>query len=712
MPSNPPALGWYVEVDHPGGRTLRPTILDDIQWLPTLNDLPRVRVPVRRDETWLDPKWEDGQPMRVWKDGYQLPIEETDKVEMHPERAVLVGIGGVELETRVRKSIQAAEAHAEAETLVTNNTSYATNVDDPAPATTTDVPLQETDSTAEWQTALSRELDDLPETEPWYIENGKLKAHQTGFFVEAEDGSLVNGSTVTDSAFSGGEAVTVDDLAQDLEVTINVPYDIPAGNFDVRYRARSQTGEPEYRVYLDSEILEESLAGGTFSLGWKNAGTSTGSVLEGEHTIAFRVEGVDQSGGGTPGDLDVDAVWAGDNRFSYTFDNSVDANGALAGPELYPDAVTVVGDDVVSAGQIEAGGLDVTMDATDGSQAIAISNDRGDTWHTAANSATVSATFASKSAFIRPRFTLSRTDSGSTTTPTSGDVGHEIDLATLSVDVDPTPLLVNKSFDGSLVEVLQEIADDSGQIWEVTRNASGDIQVEWTTPGQRTDDRAETVLDYDVRKTNLRPYDEVLVRGAPRPRTNETFTTDVGTFVALDTEHIERFSEVVYDLATSTIFENDDDVGSGDYVMNYSTGEIKALAGGGMSDSTLYHIDYRWEPRGSHPRKGLPALPRTRVVQTPTATGERECGELARTIYERIETPIYEVEIVLSTLDPRVSLVDDIRWEGVPTDGTRTVTRSIEHEPGSVRIRSRSRKSVGEVIEEIRGRLSTVEKRV
>jgi len=58
------------------------------------------------------------------------------------------------------------------------------------------------------------------------------------------------------------------------------------------------------------------------------------------------------------------------------------------------------------------------------------------------------------------------------------------------------------------------------------------------------------------------------------------------------------------------------------------------------------------------------------------------------------------------------SLVDDLLLEDVPTQGNHLEVREIEQTPMEVVLRLGSRQSVGEVINDIQSRLSSVSERV
>lgn len=69
----------------------------------------------------------------------------------------------------------------------------------------------------------------------------------------------------------------------------------------------------------------------------------------------------------------------------------------------------------------------------------------------------------------------------------------------------------------------------------------------------------------------------------------ESWTADVGSWVALDHAHIVSDSEKVYDGSTTYTRGTD-------YEMDYTAGEIKALSGGSISDGQSLSVDYDYDP--------------------------------------------------------------------------------------------------------------------
>jgi len=95
----PDPSGWTVAITHPDtGRVKTPDVLDLADaptFIPGPNAQPELRLPVRKDTTWLTDAYDDDAEMRVWKDGQRLPIDVLRDVEQREGATILIGIGGV-----------------------------------------------------------------------------------------------------------------------------------------------------------------------------------------------------------------------------------------------------------------------------------------------------------------------------------------------------------------------------------------------------------------------------------------------------------------------------------------------------------------------------------------------------------------------------------------------------------------------------------------
>jgi len=118
-----PVSGPFVQIDHPDGDTLSPTVTD-YDWSPNVNERPSVEITVPESDRWDELT---GQPMRVWIDGTQLPIDTLAGTRTttgdRGSQTVLEGSGGTQLDDYI-DDIQFGERenHLAAEDLITERT--------------------------------------------------------------------------------------------------------------------------------------------------------------------------------------------------------------------------------------------------------------------------------------------------------------------------------------------------------------------------------------------------------------------------------------------------------------------------------------------------------------------------------------------------------------------------------------------------------------
>ncbi len=115
-----------------------------------------------------------------------------------------------------------------------------------------------------------------------------------------------------------------------------------------------------------------------------------------------------------------------------------------------------------------------------------------------------------------------------------------------------------------------------------------------TAVGQATYQAPADFVGFLIMKdeSNDRPMDQVTPEEIQRISgskqvTDESFTSDFDTAVALANTAIVQFSETVTNTAGTTIYTKDSD-----YTMDYEDGTITVLSTGLMSDATEYYIDY------------------------------------------------------------------------------------------------------------------------
>lgn len=202
-----PGKGWHVEITHPSsGHVWSPDVVD-AQRRPRANDQPRIEVTVRKDEAWLDSSLE-GATMDVWKDGRPQPIDEVERVEVRQDRTILKGRGGIELDQRVRRDVTFDLVHKVADDIITNDTSYTSNVDTPSVTNISDKTLREPTTQSAVEDLFAQQISD---TDPLTINGSKIELQQSAFMQTTGDIDTSNCFNISsgDSAYEDdGESGT------------------------------------------------------------------------------------------------------------------------------------------------------------------------------------------------------------------------------------------------------------------------------------------------------------------------------------------------------------------------------------------------------------------------------------------------------------------------------------------------------------------------
>jgi len=694
-----PASGWYVEIDDPDtGHTWAPDVVGSPEINPGANALPKVSIPVRKRDRWLDERYE-GAPMQVWKDGQRQPIDQFEEPVESEGTFALNGRGGVELDARLKKEVEQKEAHLVIEDIIQNNTSYTANVDEPDARTEDNVVFQNPDTQSEWAAVVS-----IPDTTPATITSGTLELEQTSFFAEGED-ITSDGTTVSESAASAGSAQSL--AVGDALLSATTEYVIPASNAQVavRYRVPSGDTSPNFDLEIDGESVLSASAGALPSgdpFDWlTTAGGLSSDLPAGSHSAGINL--------GTNGDdIIIDAVVLFDDRFSYTFGNSVDSNGYLSGPEPHPGRVEVQIADAATAFQFTGARLDASYDDVSNQQRVGVSNDQGSTWTYANNSEVVETDYNSGAPEIRGKLALSRYGTRSTASPTSGINGQTVDLYELAGDIDETPLLINQDYDDTLINVLQDIADYGDFIFEY-RLEGGTPSIELSKPGQRTTSSTPSPTSYQYSKTVEQQAKRVVVKGGRQRQREEEFTADHGTAVTLEHGNIDRGTEAVYDLSSGKLYEEGEDYRLSPGIES-NAGSITTLSGGSMSDGTTYGIDYNFHDQGIATSDSAGSDPDTLVRSIPGITTKRACEQAATILLRQLEEPLEEAEVTLPTSEVGFNIVDSQEFAALPTD-TAWEIREITTKPGQTQFRLGTRQSINEIVGRIQRRLSAASKR-
>lgn len=305
--------------------------------------------------------------------------------------------------------------------------------DQPTQTVATNEPLQSADATSEFNAITS-----LSASDPVVVDNGELRLAQVAYVFEAETAS--GGGVVSDSAASAGAAETVFETFHDLSFTANVEYTIPAENVGVAFRKRNPKDPDSDGVFegATGEVLVDGSSFGTAfgaanfdDYGWSQETSYPGSDVSGSTSVTVDVTNAAPSGASTFFDL----VVLYDTRFALTFDNSVDSNGYLSGPELFPSGESVVFDEETTQFNLDAVDISLTVDDTSGAQAIEASFDSGSSYSGAANTDSVTVQNTGGARSVQTRLTLDRYGSRTSATPTSGFKTQRVDVYDLTADL-------------------------------------------------------------------------------------------------------------------------------------------------------------------------------------------------------------------------------------------------------------------------------------
>lgn len=687
--------------------TLTPEILDDPQVDQSANGLPELRIPVPYDTKWQDAKFEDAD-IRVWKDGQPQPVETLVDVTVREgageKQAVLVAEGGSELKERVTKNVRFEDAHVVAEDLVSNNTSLTANVDTPTSATN-EVLMQNADTDSQWQSLIP--AYPFPADDPRHISGGELRVYDTALFRRAEDFKTSDWNQFFADRYESGEAQRQLGVGNDISWDITTDYTIPQAEITVWFRLDYiGTTHPGITVTFGGDQVFTTGADNDFLNGgqdptWIQQTAAPNSDFSGTQTLEITVD----EAAGDSSNIYVDAVAIVDDRHSRSkVDDTLTNGGKLTWPEIGPDSIQTVTEDTASLNQIVAGRIDSTWDNTANNQQIEASNDQGASYEiSATNSQTASGSFSSNSGQIRGRLTQSYYDSG------GGDVVYDsaqaVDLWQLYADQDNTPVLVDRSFDDRLLNVLQQIATDKDFLFELQVDRDYNFSFEMTRPGQRTSDRDTDVVSYDVKKSTGDIIEKAVVKGGRQRVRQEDFTSNHGSLVGLAQDDLIEGTEAVYDAGAGTQFERGDD-----YEMDFLDGQIETLASGAMADSTTYQIDYNYKPQATFTKAGV-SSPKTVVRNFTDLQTEQTAEQLAQVLVRKFGDPIYEVTV---TVPDTVgwSVIDEVDPSRVPTAGTSLQVVGIQTTPAAVVARFESRGSPDEFVQRIRQRLGRTETRV
>ena len=625
-------------------------------------------------------------------------------VEVTEERTILTAEGGEELKQRVQESVQFEDAHVVAEDLVSSNTGYATNFDDPA-SSTDEVLMQDVDDQVVWEDILP--AYPFGSDDPRYIQDGQLQTYETALFRRAENPSQSNWDPIEGGRFENFEARMSNAIGTDIEWIVDLDYEIPASEVAVCFRAEYEgSTHPGFEIKLNGEVLYSATADRDITdqpmpRWFVTIDDPSTALSPGSHTIRIDITSAAED----DSFLFVDAVALVDFRYTPEIvDDDLSNGGQLSWPPLHPVIQTET-DDADALNQVVGGRLEAGYDDISEDQALALSNDQGSTWEvTDSNTDSLKGSFADGAAQIRARFTQSYYDSGSG--PVQFDAGQSVDLYQLFADQQDVPALVDRSFDARLVDVLGTIAEDKDFLWELRVDQDYNFSVEWCQPGQRTSDDTADISSYSVSKNTAEAVEKAVIKGGRQTERGETFTANHGTWVDLSRDNLIEGVEAVYNTSDGTQYSRGDD-----YEVDYLQGRIKTLSTGALSDGADYRADYDYQPQASYTAEGV-SDPKTIVRNVPSIHSEQTARQLAYTLVTRYGDAVYSAEIEIPRRPAGWSVIDEIDPEQVPTAGKALQLNDIETSLPSIFVLAESQQTLDAVISRFEQRLGATEGRV
>lgn len=183
---------------------------------------------------------------------------------------------------------------------------------------------------------------------------------------------------------------------------------------------------------------------------------SGGDLAAGSHTL--RIAATQDA----PANMLFDVVGVYDSRYTYTFDNNLNAeSGYLDGPEPYPDSVAVQLEQIDVPYNITESTVQTTEAGGQPLPEIAVSPDGGSTWKTAANVNDATFTISVATTTLDTRLTLGRYGSTTGQTPLQGTTPMRVDVYDHLLDGNDLGVIEELELTGNHLENLKAIHETS-----------------------------------------------------------------------------------------------------------------------------------------------------------------------------------------------------------------------------------------------------------
>ena len=298
-----------------------------------------------------------------------------------------------------------------------------------------DVQIEEYDTTTDFENAFGA----IDETTPLIIENGDIRQAQTSFTQTADDMIALGTYTAisfsnSDPSYESSTYLLFDTVGQyaEYEITLNhtVPTEFETNTLEPQMRGvvSGAAGAifATFAFIVDGEKIGEIEMND--DLEWHNMGVTDidQEYPAGTYTVRFELISISE----TDVEAEVDVFSVVDDRFNYTFDNTLDSNNHLSGPELFPSLQEIASPEIPTSREVGSARVDSTWNDVSNNQFIELSND-GSNFIRTNNSSTANANFSSDEVGVFVQFGISRYGSNTNDTPTSGDATQELSLASI-----------------------------------------------------------------------------------------------------------------------------------------------------------------------------------------------------------------------------------------------------------------------------------------
>jgi len=431
-----------------------------------------------------------------------------------------------------------------------NQTRFSVTLTDPTPRKTVDdKPVQTASSTSEFSSLLS-----FGATDPIEITNDRVQLLQSGFFFEAEDAFTLSGQSSDPDASEGETEALLGGSGDSGTANFTTSYEIPQSNVAVGVRFKDldtdSDGDTEgtgFDIDINGETvlsLSPRILPQSPSFGWVTRSGSSSNLSSGTHSVS--ITGTGNTTDGNASTL-IDAVFVYDSRYNYTFDNTVDGDNHLSGPQLYPDAFEITFPSVSTNFNIIRGKIDSTWSDVSNQQRLQVQF--GTNWlpdnGNEDNTQVVDVSSPVTTRSLRGRARLSRHGSRTTSSPTSGFLPQELQNWSLEIDGGDLVLFEDRQFEGSLFQIAQAIHEEADLRFVVEHKENskpvrafqvGDVTE--SLPSEVTD--AEQRVDSSRRRSVAQYSNHVTVRGATVSGTRLTATeSDTQEINNLGKQHLD-----------------------------------------------------------------------------------------------------------------------------------------------------------------------------